>query len=168
MHLNPPSIGFPPDDHPAAPVLGSVLVFAYGALLDAQVVRDRCPSAEFVGVGTVVGRKLEFVRSGYATLRPIANSVVHGALWRVPAAPHGIGLLDEFEGVPDVYRRIPAWVTTRDRFSVAANLYVSQDPRSGAPDREYLDLIVKAAMKLALPAQYIAEISSHDSARRAA
>jgi gamma-glutamylcyclotransferase (GGCT)/AIG2-like uncharacterized protein YtfP len=79
----------------------TTLYFAYGANLNCDSMRARCPAAEPVNSFFLRDWRLAF--SGVATVLPAAGETVPGALWRITDACETS--LDHFEAYPDLYRK---------------------------------------------------------------
>jgi gamma-glutamylcyclotransferase len=77
------------------------LYFAYGANLNIESMRWRCPDAVAVRSFYLQGWRLAF--SGVATIRPDAGGTVAGALWAI--SDQDEQALDVFEGWPTLYRK---------------------------------------------------------------
>lgn len=77
----------------------SALYFAYGANLNRESMRDRCPAAIAFGPYRMEGFRLVF--RNVADIEPAPGEAVHGVLWRI--TPECLRSLDCFEGYPEVY-----------------------------------------------------------------
>lgn len=86
------------------------LYFAYGSNLNRRQMKERCPGAEVVGRGVLVGYELVFgghsVRwgGGVASVVKRRGSMVQGVLYLIPIAE--LALLDRYEGAPRSYARL--------------------------------------------------------------
>jgi gamma-glutamylcyclotransferase (GGCT)/AIG2-like uncharacterized protein YtfP len=87
------------------------LYFGYGANSNKTQFKNRCNSANFVGVAELVGWKLEF-RSVANIVRDTSSSVL-GAVWQL--TEDDLPRLDEYEGAKDT---VPAY----DRIQTTARL----------------------------------------------
>lgn len=108
----------------------SFLYFAYGSNMLTQRLTARCPGAVPAGIGFATDYAIGFYLksadgSGKAGIIPETGSRAWGVLYDVPMSEQGI--LDEFEGVPNMYRRheISINLASGDT-SVAAHTYIPQ------------------------------------------
>jgi gamma-glutamylcyclotransferase (GGCT)/AIG2-like uncharacterized protein YtfP len=109
-----------------------ILLFVYGTLKRGQPRHDLLAGATFVG-GAVTEPLYRLVHLGrYPGLVPAAagaGTAVHGELWRVDAAARA--RLDEYEGVPTLYRRGPVRLA---RAEEAVETYFYSGDVTGRPD----------------------------------
>ena len=56
------------------------LYFAYGSNINLEQMEHRCPDAQLVGPVTLQNYELQFRGSGFATVAPKKDCVVHGLL----------------------------------------------------------------------------------------
>ena len=77
------------------------LYFAYGANLNQESMRQRCPDAVAIQPFYLIGHRLAF--SGVATVLPDEHFRVPGALWAISEEDEKA--LDRFEGWPTMYRK---------------------------------------------------------------
>lgn len=75
------------------------LYFAYGANLNLENMRHRCPAARPIKAIKVQDWRLTFC--DHATIEPCAGAVLEGALWEI--TPECEQSLDRFEGYPYYY-----------------------------------------------------------------
>jgi gamma-glutamylcyclotransferase (GGCT)/AIG2-like uncharacterized protein YtfP len=135
--------------------------FAYGSNMAEQQMKQRCPSAEKVGVGTLRDHKLVFNRrgsyrpGGVASVTQKEGERVYGVVWRI--ASSDMSRLDETED-PDAYQRTVATVFGLDGSSWRAYLYEAIPEGVFEPDKDYLDLMLDAAAEAELPEEYVHEI----------
>ncbi|MEY5044289.1 MAG: hypothetical protein RJA19_1516 [Bacteroidota bacterium] len=116
----------------AAESADDVWYFAYGRNLDVDALRRREVRFTRRERATLANHVREFTKrasnpeqGGYATVRPLRDSRVNGALYRIPAA--GMALLDRAEGVKTGhYRRTFVTVARADGSLVEAVTYVAQ------------------------------------------
>ena len=101
------------------------LYFAYGSNLDLEQMAQRCPDALLVGPVTLQNYELQFRGSGFATVAPKKDCVVHGLLWKL--TPSCEQSLDRYEGYPRHYikeavtvQKFPSWLTSwRNRIAAS-------------------------------------------------
>ena len=108
------------------------LYFAYGANLDIENMRWRCPDAVAIQPLYLQGYRLAF--SGVATILPEEQSQVPGALWAISDADERA--LDQFEGWPYLYRK-----ETIQQDGIEFMVYVMNTTIAGEPTKSYLDTI---------------------------
>lgn len=139
------------------------LYFAYGANMDAAVLRRRhiTPLAE--EPFTLEGYRLVFDHQafatrdmGFANVERAPNTCTYGKLYRLSASDSA--RLDYYEGVPVLrrYRRVRHVVGDRSMF-----FYESLDRRADLrPSADYLGKIVAAYTAMGVPEEHIAALRS--------
>jgi len=118
------------------------LYFAYGANLNLEGMRFRCPDARPVGVLMLDGYRLAF--SGVATIQPEAGAQVAGALWEITQECEDN--LDVFEGFPFLYTKLHLTQAGKT-FMV----YVMNDDPPAPPSRSYYETIAQGYRDWGLP-----------------
>jgi gamma-glutamylcyclotransferase (GGCT)/AIG2-like uncharacterized protein YtfP len=108
------------------------LYFAYGANLNLEGMRFRCPSAHPVSAFSLQDYQLAF--SGVATIQPCPGATVPGALWEITEECEDN--LDVFEGFPFLYSKI--YLTQGNQEFMA---YVMNDDPPAGPSRSYFNTI---------------------------
>ena len=108
------------------------LYFAYGANLNLEGMRFRCPSAHPVSAFSLQDYQLAF--SGVATIQPKPGATVPGALWEITEECEDN--LDVFEGFPFLYSKI--YLTQGNQEFIA---YVMNDDPPAGPSRSYFNTI---------------------------
>lgn len=116
--------------------------FAYGANINLDSMRYRCPKATPVKPLLLRGWSLKFY--SHATIEPHANSVVPGALWCL--TPDCEAALDAFEGYPYYYRK-HTWLQDGEQFF----FYLMNDEKSGTPSAGYVNNIKEGYKQWGLP-----------------
>lgn len=133
------------------------LYFAYGSNMDRGEMERRCPGIIFSGPALLRGHRFIITRRGYASIVQDAAHVVHGLSWE--ATPAQLEALDHYESVGDgMYRRETLAVERPDGSRARMIVYVATDPRPGRPRPRYLELVIEAALREGLPAEYVAEL----------
>jgi gamma-glutamylcyclotransferase (GGCT)/AIG2-like uncharacterized protein YtfP len=118
------------------------LYFAYGANLNLEGMRFRCPDARPVERFVLPDWRLAF--SGVATIQSRKNSRVFGALWEITTECEEN--LDVFEGFPYLYTKIHI---THQGLDFMA--YVMNDDPPAPPARSYFDTIAQGYRDWNLP-----------------
>ena len=118
------------------------LYFAYGANLNLEGMRFRCPDARPVERFVLPDWRLAF--SGVATIQPCQNSRVFGALWEITDECEEN--LDVFEGFPYLYTKIHL---THQGLNFMA--YIMNDDPPAPPSRSYFDTIAEGYRDWNLP-----------------
>ena len=110
---------------------------AYGANMDVEKMKARCPDAELVGIGWITGMRIEFHK--YATLMKTGNEedLVPVALWRI--SQNDERRLDRYEGVPTFYSKHHANVTLNTGKEVRGLLYLMETIREERVNEEYYE-----------------------------
>jgi gamma-glutamylcyclotransferase (GGCT)/AIG2-like uncharacterized protein YtfP len=118
------------------------LYFAYGANLNLEGMRFRCPDARPVERFVLPDWRLAF--SGVATIIPESGSQVYGALWEITNECEEN--LDVFEGFPYLYTKIHLKHQGLDFMA-----YVMNDDPPSLPSRSYFDTIAQGYRDWNLP-----------------
>jgi len=150
-----------------------MLYFAYGSNMLFDQMRERCPSATFVGIAILQGHRLAFSRKatsskslwrgfGVADVLPDEEFSVWGAVFRIDE--RDVGALDHSEGYrPDraqnSYRRIEVHVFAdgKPECPLLAHTYVvcEREKPHPIPHRDYVARIIAGAKLWNIPADYI-------------
>lgn len=118
------------------------LYFAYGANLNLEGMRFRCPSAKPIGVLMLDDWRLTF--SGVATIQPEPGCRAAGAVWSITQECENN--LDVFEGFP--------WLYTKIHLTQAGEtymVYVMNDDPPALPAQSYYDTIAQGYRDWDLP-----------------
>ena len=123
------------------------LYFAYGANLNLEGMRFRCPSAHPVSAFSLQDYQLAF--SGVATIHPkpgatVPGASVPGALWEI--TPECEDNLDVFEGFPFLYSKVYLAQSNMEFMA-----YVMNDDPPAAPNRSYFNTILEGYRDWDLP-----------------
>jgi len=122
------------------------LYFAYGANLNRDSMRWRCPRARPRQALYLRDYRLEF--STHATIRPEPGASVAGALWEI--TPECEDSLDRFEGYPVYYHKHYVRLDGRD-----VMFYQIPDPRPCVPTAGYLITIAEGYADWDLDLEYL-------------
>ena len=113
-------------------------LFAYGALTNASVMADRCPTAELVGRADLHGYRLVF--RYVADIQRVEGGVVSGILWKINAKC--VSVLDHYEGFPRHYAKRRVDALHDELGQVEAKIYVLEGRAHQEPPRAaYRDTI---------------------------
>jgi len=129
----------------------TTLYWAYGANLNLNGMKYRCPKAQ--PVKTLVLQNYELAFSGVATIRPRQGAHVHGALWLLTKDCEDS--LDIFEGYPSLYRK--EWIEQNGTYFMA---YVMNRDRPQKPSQGYLDTIAEGYREWNLPVSRLLSIAN--------
>ena len=135
-----------------------MLHFAYGSNMHRALMRKHAPAAELIGVAQRANYRFIITADGYASVKPARARTVHGVLWRL--TPRDCVTLDAWENVAGgLYRAktIPVHCNGRHQ---AALVYIARPRPLGQPKPGYMEIVVKAARELELPADYIAALEA--------
>lgn len=122
------------------------LYFAYGANLNLEGMRFRCPAAEPISTFMLDDWRLSF--SGVATIKPEPGAQVAGALWSISKECEDS--LDIFEGYPYLYTKIHL---TQDGKTFM--VYVMNEDPPAPPARSYYETIAQGYRDWNLPLDYL-------------
>lgn len=120
---------------------------AYGSNLNMEQMRDRCPTAEFIGTGAIENYELQFkgsLHNAHATIAPKEGSSALVGVWRIqkPDESHQ----DMYEGYnPKSYcyynkEQIP--VKMDDGSTLTGMVYIMDSRMDfGNPSKNYYDIV---------------------------
>jgi hypothetical protein len=139
--------------------------FAYGSNMDQAQMTQRCPSAMLIGPAALPGHRLVFNRSGtyrpggVANLQPSPGHRVYGTLWKLSA--DDLCRLDDTED-PRAYHRSTLTVhSLTGQPYPGTHVYAAiPDRDDGAPDAQYLELLITAGRAAGLPPEYLQELTA--------
>ena len=118
---------------------------AYGANMDADVMKKRCPDAKLLGTGRLIDWRLMFKGEqplSYATIEQWDGFSVPYVLWEISAADEK--KLDAFEGYPTFYHKSAVAVDFLGE-SVWAMFYQKPEKEPvDAPSEHYVAALWKA------------------------
>ncbi len=135
------------------------LYFAYGSNLDAEQMRERCPTARGLERARLPGHHLDFShystrwRGGAADVVPDGRAAVWGVVYSMGA--EDFARLDRFESG---YERVRLEVETAGGERLQVTSYAVRDKGRFAPHPEYLDKILRWGARWRLPGDYLAEL----------
>jgi hypothetical protein len=135
---------------------GVMLHFAYGSNMHRALMRKHAPAATPIGVARLANHRFVITADGYASVEPARARTVHGMLWRL--TPRDRVTLDAWENIAGgLYRAetVPVHCDGRQRPTL---VYIARPRPRGQPKPGYMEIVVKAARELELPADYIASL----------
>jgi gamma-glutamylcyclotransferase (GGCT)/AIG2-like uncharacterized protein YtfP len=141
-----------------------MILFAYGALMDAKRIRRLCPTARTEGAARLPDHALAFTRysrsekGGVADVVPALGSNVWGVLYAIRASC--LEALDRYEDAPRAYRREVLDVVDGQGNEREACVYVANRTGDFAPSRAYRELIIRGARERGLPDEYLQELEA--------
>lgn len=124
----------------------SNLYLAYGANINIEGMRYRCPDA--VPVKTIMLREWQLEFFNHATIRQTKNAVVPGVIWSL--TPRCETSLDIFEGYPYYYNK-RTWIQDELQFF----FYVMNNEKLGTPSSGYVNNIREGYQQWGLPETYL-------------
>ena len=133
-----------------------MLHFAYGSNMHRAVMRKHAPTAQPLHPARLEGYRFVATADGYASVVPDRSRCVHGLLWRLK--PRDRVTLDLWENIAKgLYRAemLPVMDASGRRRVL---VYVARRRPLGQPRPGYMEIVVKAARELDLPADYIASL----------
>jgi gamma-glutamylcyclotransferase (GGCT)/AIG2-like uncharacterized protein YtfP len=131
------------------------LYFAYGANMEREAMRARCPAAMALGPARLTNWRY-VIAGGYGSLAPAPGAAVFGVLWRL--SPRDLAALNIFECLDSgLYRRTILTVQT-GRERARALVYVGRSGGRRRPMPGYQERLVAAASAWHLPQRYIEEL----------
>jgi hypothetical protein len=147
-----------------------MLYFAYGSNMDWAQMRERCPSARFVGVAVLTDHRLGFTRKSINRGCGVADAVRDEgqSLWGVvyEFADVDIGKLDKSEGYRPGREKNSYWrrecmvfLDGDEQGPLTVRAYFA-DPQTNTPppNQAYKNLILSGARHWHLPEEYIREL----------
>ena len=141
------------------------LYFAYGANMERDAMRRRCPGATALGIARLIGWRYVIV-DGYGSVAPAPGCQVFGVLWRLTA--RDLAALNIFESLDSgLYRRVRLTVEAGAK-RARALVYVGRRRGRRRAMPGYQERLVAAASDWQMPRSYIAELRRHAPAYRAA
>ena len=123
------------------------LYVAYGSNLNLEQMRNRCPTAKFVGTGFVENHALQFkgaLHNAHATIEPKEGASVPVGVWSIQKRDESH--LDMYEGYHPrgycYYNKEQIPVEMDDGSSLTGMVYI-MDPRMdfGNPSKSYYDIV---------------------------
>jgi hypothetical protein len=133
-----------------------MLHFAYGSNMHRAIMRKHAPAAVPLGVGRLANYRFVITADGYASIEPAPAKMVLGMLWRL--TPRDRVTLDLWENIAGgLYRAAHLPIQFAGRH-VSALVYLARRRPEGEPKPGYMEIVVKAARELELPADYMTSL----------
>ena len=135
-------------------------------------IKERCPSARFVGLAKLPDHRLAFTRKSVKRGCGVADVVsdlgqhTWGVVFEINDLD--VGFLDQSEGYCPGRNENSYWrresmvfIDGNDEHPLTAHTYFAQaQPNPPLPNQAYKELILSAAMHWRLPAEYIAQLNA--------
>lgn len=120
----------------------SKLYGAYGSNLNFEQMAHRCPTARFLGAGTIDGYTLEFRgrACGVANVAPCEGSSVPVGIWLTEPADEAA--LDRYEGYPRLYKKQDIPVAFGGRMTPVMFYVMAAELPVRLPSEEYFNTIL--------------------------
>jgi len=139
------------------------LYAAYGSNMDPARMHERAPHSPHRGTGYLEGWRLTFggddIGWDGALATVVEDPTEHVFLSLYDLTPQDERALDEWEGVAvDVYRKIKVRVHTLDGEPLCF-LYVLNGYEGGVPSKQYMSIIVDAAIAAGAPVDYLEDLA---------
>lgn len=118
---------------------------AYGANMDAEVMKRRCPDSRFLATGLLENWRLMFKGESplsYATIEEWDGFSVPYVLWEISAADEQE--LDAYEGYPNHYRKGEIAIDYGGETIWAMYYFKPEEDPVDAPDDHYVEALWKA------------------------
>jgi hypothetical protein len=133
-----------------------MLHFAYGSNMHRALMRKHAPAAVPIGIAQLANYRFVITADGYASVAPARARVVFGMMWRL--TPRDRITLDAWENIAGgLYRAATLPVHCDGRLQPAL-VYIARPRPLGRPKPGYMEIVVKAARELELPAGYITSL----------
>ena len=149
-----------------------MLYFAYGSNMHWEQMKERCPSARFVGVAVLQDHRLAFTRYSRKRNGGVADAVSEKGkmVWGVVFEIHDddVGQLDTEEGYEEgsahnSYQR-QDWQVLLDgddtRPLAVAVYFAERQESPPLPSQGYKDQILRGARRWRLPSDYIKQLEA--------
>ena len=133
-----------------------MLHFAYGSNMHRAVMRKHAPAAQPLCPARLEGYRFVITADGYASVTPDRSRCVHGLLWRL--APRDRVTLDLWENIANGLYRAHMLLVRDASGRRRVLVYVARRRPLGRARPGYMEIVVKAARELELPAGYIASL----------
>lgn len=139
-----------------------VYYFAYGSNMDINRLFKRCPDAEIVGTGYIIGYKLNFrtnsSKKGVANIEVLDNNILTGIIYKI--SMKDLLILDKCEGHPTTYKRtnIKMYCRKTDKEFMGITYIMQGNRKENLPTDEYLGYLLNGCKQFGLSANYIESV----------
>ena len=133
--------------------LKNVIYFAYGHNSNSHVMRHRCPTAEYMGLGIL--KNFELRIHHYADIEYHLGSEVVGVLWRIDH--DDLSILDYDEGLHKDYDRIRVEVVNESGKIVPCYAYI-MDPEHEVfkhKEKSYILSVARGYLEHGIPIEQL-------------
>ena len=131
------------------------LYFAYGANMERDAMRKRCPGATALGVALLRGHRYLIAR-GYGLFARAPGRGVFGVLWRL--SPRDLAALNLFENLDSGLYRRAMFTVEADGKRARALIYVGGGGGRPRPAPGYQERVIASAADWRMPQRYLAEL----------
>jgi hypothetical protein len=135
-----------------------MLHFAYGSNMHRALMRKHAPAATPIGVAQLADYRFVITADGYASVEPARAATLHGMLWRL--TPRDRVTLDAWENIAGGLYRAETMPVRRNGRRHPALVYIARLRPPGSPKPGYMEIVVKAARALELPADYVTSLEA--------
>jgi len=133
-----------------------MLHFAYGSNMHRAVMRKHAAAAQPLCPARLEGYRFVVTADGYASVTPDRSRCVHGLLWWL--TPRDRVTLDLWENISSGLYRAQTLPVKDAGGRRRVLVYVARRRPLGRARPGYMEIVVKAARELELPADYIASL----------
>ncbi len=133
-----------------------MLYFAYGANLNIENMKIRCPNATFVGIGVLENFAFLCNTRGVASIEPSLGNNVYGAVWELTQEDEAF--LDLFEGVKGGWYTKEYLMVSQEFTRRECLVYIASNNTKGKGVRDYLETIIADAQSYGFPEEYLTTI----------
>jgi gamma-glutamylcyclotransferase len=134
--------------------LETTLYFGYGANTNREIMLGRCPSAELVAVGKLLGYRLVFHK--YLSIETHPGGEIQGAVWRI--TKRDLTSLDRAEGLGKSYTRAALSVNFNGSSELCWAYQMLPGVNQGSPpDPGYVERVGKGYRELGIPLSQLHE-----------
>jgi gamma-glutamylcyclotransferase (GGCT)/AIG2-like uncharacterized protein YtfP len=133
-----------------------MLHFAYGSNMHRAVMRKHAAAAQPLCPARLEGYRFVITADGYASVTPDRSRCVHGLLWWL--TPRDRVTLDLWENISSGLYRAQTLPVKDAGGRRRVLVYVARRRPLGRARPGYMEIVVKAARELELPADYITSL----------